>query len=46
MFISELAMLSVFWLQIQTIPGLFECVGYLFGILSAYFAIEAFFQRA
>jgi len=45
MLISELAGVSVFWLAVKTIPGLFECVGYLFGISVAYFALDALFQR-
>jgi hypothetical protein len=43
MLISELALVSFFWLGVQTIPGLFEFVGYLFGILLAYFAFDVIF---
>ena len=45
MLISELAVVGVFWFGMQTIPGLFEFVGYLFGILLAYYALDVFFQR-
>ena len=45
MLISELAGVSVFWLAVKTIPGLFECVGYLFGISVAYFAFDALFRH-
>jgi hypothetical protein len=45
MLISELAVVGVFWFGVQTIPGLFELLGYLFGILLAYYALDVFFQR-
>ena len=45
MLISELAVIGVFWFGVQTIPGLFEFVGYLFGILLAYYALDVFFNR-
>ena len=45
MLISELAVVGVFWFGVQTIPGLFEFLGYLFGILLAYYALDVFFQR-
>ena len=45
MLISEIAVVGVFWFGVQTIPGLFELVGYLFGILLAYYALDVFFQR-
>ena len=43
--IASLMMLGIFWHTIQTLPGLLETVGYLYGMLLASFTVELFLQR-
>jgi hypothetical protein len=45
MFISGLIFLSVFWHLVRSVPGLFESLGYLFGILVGSFTINACIER-
>jgi hypothetical protein len=45
MFMSGLLVLGVFWHLVRSVPGLFESLGYLFGILMGCFTLEACFQR-
>ena len=45
MLISILVTLSVFWYVVQTLPGLFESLGYTLGILLASFILDANFER-
>jgi hypothetical protein len=43
--ITSLLMLGIFWHVIQTLPGLLESVGYLYGMLLASFSVDFYFQR-
>jgi hypothetical protein len=43
--IASLLMLGIFWHVVQTLPGVLESVGYLYGILLASFTIDLYFQR-
>jgi hypothetical protein len=45
MLISSLVTLSIFWHVVQALPGLLESVGYLFGILLAFFVFDVCLQR-
>lgn len=42
--ISGLLTLGILWHAIQTFPGFLETVGYLFGMLAAYFTLESYWQ--
>ena len=39
--IADFLTLGIWWHAIQAYPGLFEAVGYFYGILVAYFSINA-----
>jgi hypothetical protein len=41
MVFSGLVFLSVFWHLVRSVPGLFESLGYLFGILLGSFTLDA-----
>jgi hypothetical protein len=41
MIFSGLVLLSVFWHLLRSVPGLFESLGYLFGILLGSFTLDA-----
>jgi hypothetical protein len=41
MFVSGLIFLSLFWHLVRSVPGLFESLGYLFGILLGSFTLDA-----
>ena len=43
MFIFELALLGTFWYVLQSLPGLFQSVGYVFGFLLASWTIDHYF---
>jgi hypothetical protein len=45
MFFSGLVLLSLFWHLLRSVPGLFESLGYLFGILLGSFTLDACFRR-
>ena len=45
MIIAALLTLSIFWNFVNTLPGLLESLGYLFGILLASFTLGAYFER-
>jgi len=39
--IADLLTIAMWWHAVQTYPGLFEAVGYVYGILAACFTLEA-----
>gem|GEM_PF-1812494 len=41
MLISSLMALTMFWYAVQSFPGLFEATGFVFGILVAFFTLDA-----
>jgi hypothetical protein len=41
--ISSILALGILWHVIQTIPGLLESVGYIYGILMASFSLDALY---
>lgn len=41
--ISTLFLLGILWHVVQTVPGLLESVGYVYGIVLASFSIEALY---
>lgn len=43
--ISSLMILGIFWYVIQTLPGLLESVGYLYGLVLASFTVDFYMQR-
>ena len=44
MVVSGLVFISVFWHLLRSVPGLFESLGYLFGILLGSFTLDACFH--
>jgi hypothetical protein len=42
--IASLLMIGIFWHVIQTLPGVLETIGYLYGIMLASFTIDFYFQ--
>ena len=43
--ISSLFMIGILWHVVQTLPGLLESVGYLYGILVASFTLDLYLRR-
>jgi hypothetical protein len=41
MVVSALIFLSFFWHLVRSVPGLFESLGYVFGILLGSFTLDA-----
>ena len=41
--ISSLFVIGIFWHVVQTIPGLIESIGYLYGIVLASFTLDSLY---
>ena len=43
MFISEVALLGTLWYMLQSIPGLLQALGYVFGLMLACWTFDQYF---